>query len=85
MSNREKIIDEFKKSPADSGSARVQEALLTTRIKALSGHFSRHKKDFHSMRGLVQMVSRRKKLLSYIKRKSHIEYGKLLKALDLRK
>ncbi len=57
------------KNLEDTGSAQAQERFLTQRIKGLTSHFRAHKKDFHSMRGLMKMVSRRKKLVSYIKRK----------------
>ena len=63
------VVDQFKKTATDTGSAQVQVAVLTAKIKDLTKHFSIHKKDFHSMRGLMQMVSRRKKLLFYMKRK----------------
>ena len=60
-------------------------ALLTATIKDLMKHFNIHKKDFHSMRGLMQKVSRRKKLLSYIKREDQEDYQKIIKELSLRK
>ena len=82
---KQEIISRFKKSEKDRGSASVQVALLTTKIKELSKHFQIHKKDFHSMTGLIKMVSRRKKLLSYVKRKNQQSYLKLIKDLSLRK
>lgn len=85
MEEKLEIISRFKKSPADRGSAPVQVALLTAKITELTKHFSFHKKDFHSMRGLMKMVSRRKKLLSYMKRKEPEGYKKIVKELSLRK
>ncbi len=79
------IIDQFKKTSSDTGSAQVQVVLLTEKIKDLTEHFNIHKKDFHSMRGLMKMVSRRKKLLSYMKRKERQSYEKVVKELSLRK
>ena len=85
MTDKQKIIDQFKKTGKDTGSAQIQVALLTEKIKDLTKHFQVHKKDFHSMRGLIKMVSRRKKLLSYMKRKSQENYLKIIKDLSLRK
>ena len=85
MINKQEIKSRFKKSSKDTGSAPVQIALLTAKITDLTRHFKAHKKDFHSMRGLMKMVSRRKKLLSYIKRKDQANYQYLLKELSLRK
>ena len=85
MTKKEDIVKEFQKSPKDTGSATVQIALLTQKIKELTEHFKVHKKDFHSRRGLLQMVSQRKKLLSYIKRTKIESYEKLISRLGLRK
>ena len=81
----EKQMNGFQKSPKDTGSPSVQVALLTHKIKELTKHFKVHKKDFHSMRGLMKMVSQRKKFLSYIKKKDQGLYQKLVKDLSLRK
>ena len=78
-------IKSFQVSGKDTGSSPVQIALLTEKIKELTGHFKAHKKDFHSMRGLLKMVSRRKKLLSYLKRKDLGSYKSVIERLDLRK
>ena len=78
-------IKSFQVSGKDTGSSPVQIALLTEKIKELTGHFKAHKKDFHSMRGLLKMVSRRKKLLSYLKRKDLGSYKSVIEKLDLRK
>ena len=85
MIDKQKVMDLFKKTPKDTGSAQIQVALLTAKIKDLTKHFKVHKKDIHSMRGLMQMVSRRKKLLSYMKRKEQESYKKVIKDLSLRK
>ena len=78
-------VKSFQISSKDTGSSPVQIALLTEKIKYLTGHFKAHKKDFHSMRGLLKMVSRRKKLLSYLKRKDLDSYKSVIEKLDLRK
>lgn len=79
------IVQDFGVKAGDTGSPEVQIALLTRRIKDLTGHFKEHKKDHHSRRGLLQMVSQRKKLLSYLKRKDLIRYRELIQKLGLRK
>ena len=84
-SKKESIIKKFQKSPSDVGSAGVQIALLTEKIKILTEHFKIHKKDFHSMRGLMKMVELRKKLSSYLKRTELKSYQKVVSELGLRK
>ena len=79
------IIKTFKSNEKDTGSPSVQIALLTERINSLSGHFKEHKKDHHSRQGLLRMVSIRRRLLEYLKRKDLKEYQDLIKKLDLRK
>ncbi len=79
------IIMGFKEHEKDTGSPSVQIALLTERINSLSGHFKAHKKDHHSRHGLLRMVSVRRRLLEYLKKKSSKEYQALIKKLDLRK
>lgn len=69
----------------DSGSSEVQIALLTQRIEDLSGHFKLHKKDHHSRRGLLEMVSRRRRLLTYLRRTGPARYQELIKRLGLRR
>ena len=64
-----KIVSEFGRDANDTGSTDVQVALLTAQINHLQGHFAEHKKDHHSRRGLLRMVSQRRKLLDYLKRK----------------
>ena len=78
------IIKKYQIDPKDSGSPEVQVALLTANIQELAPHFESHKKDFHSRRGLLLMVSRRRKLLSYLKRKDINRYKKLIDSLGLR-
>ena len=79
------IIKEYQKDASDTGSADVQIALLTARIRHLTEHFKTHKKDHHSRRGLLRLVSQRKKLLSYIKSNDINSYANLISRLGLRK
>lgn len=79
------IINEYKTKEGDTGSVDVQVALLTRRISELTKHFKTHKKDHHSRRGLLKLVSQRKKLLSYLKDRNVSRYVVLIKRLDLRK
>ena len=79
------IIKEYQKDPADTGSVDVQVALLTARIRHLTEHFKTHKKDHHSRRGLLRLVSQRKKLLAYIKNNDLSAYANLISRLGLRK
>lgn len=80
-----KIIKEFQLNPNDTGSPEVQIALLSARINKLTQHFETHKQDIHSRRGLLRMVSERRKLLDYLKRKDDARYQKIIDRLDLRK
>jgi small subunit ribosomal protein S15 len=79
------IISEYKTHDKDTGSSEVQIALLTARINHLTEHLRSHRKDFHSRRGLLQMASRRRKLLDYLKRHDLSKYNELLQKLNLRK
>ena len=79
------VIEAHAKHEGDTGSPEVQVALLTARIEGLTGHFKEHKKDHHSRRGLLKMVSRRRKLLDYLKGKDVAAYRKLIDSLKLRK
>ena len=79
------IIKEYQKDAGDTGSAGVQIALLTARIRHLTEHFTTHKKDHHSRRGLLKLVSQRKKLLSYVKSNDITSYAELISRLGLRK
>lgn len=79
------IIAQFKTHEKDTGSSEVQIALLTARINHLTEHLRTHRKDFHSRRGLLQMASRRRKLLDYVKSEDLAKYNDLLQKLSLRK
>lgn len=80
-----KVIDEFKVHARDTGSAEVQVALITERINTLGEHFKNHKKDFHSRRGLLALVGRRRRFLNYLKKKDAKKYEAVLDKLNLRK
>lgn len=80
-----RIVAENQRAKGDSGSPEVQIALLTARINDLTEHFKTHVKDFHSRRGLLRLVSRRRKLLDYLKRSNSERYRTLLDRLGLRK
>lgn len=79
------IIDNFKVNTRDTGSAEVQIALLTERINSLSEHLKSHKKDVHSRRGLLSLVGRRRRFLTYLKGKDIKKYEDMLNKLNLRK
>ena len=79
------IVAEYAVKAGDTGSPEVQVALLTASINHLQGHFSEHKKDHHSRRGLLRMVSQRRKLLDYLKRKDVARYTSLIERLGLRR
>ena len=83
--NKEDIIKEFQIHDTDTGSAAVQIALLTARIRHLTEHLKNHPKDFHSRRGLMKMVGRRRKMLKYLMKKDPELYRELLEKLSLRK
>ena len=82
---KEEIISEYGKAPKDTGSTEAQIALLTAKIQSLSEHLQAHKKDFHSRRGLLQMVGRRKRLLAYLERTDYDGYKALIASLGLRR
>jgi small subunit ribosomal protein S15 len=79
------IIDQYKTHEGDTGSPQVQVALLTQRINELTEHFKTHKKDNHSRRGLLKMVSQRRSLLDYLKRRDIEGYHELIGQLGLRR
>ena len=79
------VINDYQRAKGDTGSPEVQVALLTTRINELTDHFKAHVKDHHSRRGLLRMVSQRRKLLDYLKRKNADGYRNLIERLGLRK
>jgi small subunit ribosomal protein S15 len=82
---KQQIIEDYKRGPADTGSPEVQVALLTARIQDLTGHFTVHKKDHHSRQGLIRLVNSRRKLLDYLKRKDLDRYQALIARLGLRR
>jgi len=82
---RSRLVGEYQRGKGDTGSPEVQVALLTSRINELTEHFKTHIKDFHSRRGLLRLVSRRRKLLDYLKRFDNERYRTLLDRLGLRK
>lgn len=79
------IINKYATTPGDTGSVRVQVALITHRLNYLLDHFKANKKDHHSRRGLLKMVGRRKRLLEYLKKKDLQGYRDLIAELGLRK
>ncbi len=79
------IVQDYQTAAADTGSPEVQVALMTARINDLTGHFKDHAKDHHSRRGLLRLVSKRRKLLDYLKSKSNDRYRSLIERLSLRK
>jgi len=81
---KKEILDQFGKHETDTGSANTQIALLTKRIRELTEHAKQHKKDHHSRRGLVMLVSKRKKLMKYLRRNNPGGYVSLVKKLKIR-
>lgn len=82
---KEQIIKEFAKHEGDTGSPEVQIALLTARINHLNEHFAVHGKDFHSRRGLLRLVGKRRNLLNYLKSSDIERYREVIAKLELRK
>ncbi|MEM6626932.1 MAG: 30S ribosomal protein S15 [Pseudomonadota bacterium] len=82
---KSELITKFAKTDGDTGSPEVQVAILTKRITTLTEHFKEHKKDNHSRRGLLKMVSRRRRLLDYVKSRDEARYQALIKELGLRR
>jgi small subunit ribosomal protein S15 len=82
---KEELIKEYQRGTGDTGSPEVQVAILTDRILTLTEHFKEHKKDNHSRRGLLKMVSQRRRLLDYLRNKDQGRYEDLIKRLGLRK
>ena len=78
------LMAEFGKAPQDSGSAEVQVAILSERIKNLTEHLKEHPKDHHTRRGLLMLVGKRRRLLVYIKNRDVLEYRELIKKLGIR-
>ncbi len=82
---KSQIVADYQRAKGDTGSPEVQVALMTARINYLTEHFKKHNKDYHSRRGLLRLVSRRRKLLDYLKRKNEEGYKALIQRLELRK
>jgi small subunit ribosomal protein S15 len=85
IENKQQLIEEYAVQDGDSGSPEVQVALLTARINHLTEHLKTHKKDHHSRRGLLQLVGRRRRLLTYLQRTDIERYRSLIKRLGLRR
>jgi small subunit ribosomal protein S15 len=85
VAQKAQILQSYQRKPGDTGSPEVQVALLTARINGLTDHFKTNVKDHHSRRGLLRMVSQRRKLLDYLKRTNADGYRKLIEQLGLRK
>ena len=82
---KRKIVEEYGSSAQNTGSTKVQVALLTNRIRLLTDHIKLHKKDHHSRLGLLKLVGKRRRLLNYLERKNVEEYRSLIKDLGLRR
>jgi len=85
VAQKAQVVKSYQRAGNDTGSPEVQVALLTERINGLSEHFKSHVKDFHSRRGLLKMVSQRRKLLDYLKRSDADKYRSIIERLGLRK
>jgi len=85
VAQKAQVVKQYQRSGTDTGSPEVQIALLTERINSLSGHFKSHVKDFHSRRGLLKLVSQRRKLLDYLRRTDADKYRSIIERLSLRK
>jgi len=85
VAQKAQVVKQYQRAGNDTGSPEVQIALLTERINGLTDHFKSHVKDFHSRRGLLKMVSQRRKLLDYLRRTDADKYRSLLERLGLRK
>tara|TARA_X000000368_G_scaffold410972_1_gene395202 strand:- start:639 stop:908 length:270 start_codon:yes stop_codon:yes gene_type:complete len=85
IKTKQDLIKKFAKKENDTGSPEVQVAILTTRITNLSEHFKTHKKDNHSRRGLLKLVSQRRKILDYVKSKDESRYKTLIEQLGIRR
>ena len=85
VAQKAQVVKQYQRAGNDTGSPEVQIALLTERINSLSEHFKSHVKDFHSRRGLLKMVSQRRKQLDYLKRSDADKYRSVIERLGLRK
>ena len=85
VQTKSQVVKKYQRSDGDTGSPEVQIALLSARIDQLADHFKQHKHDYHSRQGLLKMVSSRRKLLDYVRRKDLARYQDLINSLGLRK
>lgn len=85
VGEKKKIIEQFARIKGDTGSPEVQIALLSEKIKKLAEHLRDHKKDVHSRRGLLSSVSKRRRLIAYLRKKDEERYKKVVEVLDLPK
>ena len=85
VAQKAQVVKQYQRSGNDTGSPEVQVALLTERINSLTEHFKAHVKDFHSRRGLLKLVSQRRKLLDYLRRTDADKYRSIIERLSLRK
>jgi len=85
VAQKAQVVRQYQRAANDTGSPEVQVALMTERINGLTGHFKTHVKDFHSRRGLLKLVSQRRKLLDYLKRSDADKYRSVIERLGLRK
>ena len=85
VAQKAQVVKTYQRAGNDTGSPEVQIALLTERINGLTEHFKSHVKDFHSRRGLLKMVSQRRKLLDYLKKVDEARYASLISRLGLRR
>lgn len=85
VAKKTEIVEKYATKKGDTGSPEVQVAVLTGRIAELSAHMEIHKKDFHSRRGLLAMVAKRRKLLDYLKKKDQGRYQSLIESLGVRR
>ena len=85
VAQKAQVVKQYQRSGNDTGSPEVQVALLTERINSLTEHFKSHVKDFHSRRGLLKLVSQRRKLLDYLRRTDADKYRSVIERLSLRK
>lgn len=85
VAQKAQVVKQYQRSGQDTGSPEVQIALLTERINSLAEHFKSHVKDFHSRRGLLKLVSQRRKLLDYLRRTDADKYRSVIERLSLRK
>lgn len=84
-SGKKDIIKKFSREKGDTGSPEVQIALLSAQIDKLAGHLKEHKKDVHSRRGLLSMVAKRRRLITYLRKRDEGRYKNLIKSLELEK